>query len=219
MAIQSAKKAPSRRVVAQKIRPLVAENGLVLMDSLLRIVAVDERATTILTPTPGDPKANAPLAARIPNEIIELIRSRQPGDPTPGKLTVRLGKADYNCHIYLLDPYEDPNAESLIALHLEKDSFASDAIREIADKHHLTVREQEVLRGISMGLATKEMAEWMSISPNTVKAFLRLVMIKMGVTTRAGIVAKILHNGTTINTAAVSSEHTMSRKRSLAARV
>jgi DNA-binding CsgD family transcriptional regulator len=32
----------------------------------------------------------------------------------------------------------------------------------------------------------------MAISPNTVKAFLRLIMIKMGVTTRAGIVAKIL---------------------------
>ena len=29
----------------------------------------------------------------------------------------------------------------------------------------------------------------------SVKAFLRLIMIKMGVTTRAGIVANILHNG------------------------
>ena len=35
----------------------------------------------------------------------------------------------------------------------------------------------------------------MNISPNTVKAFLRLVMIKMGVTSRSRIVAKILSSG------------------------
>jgi len=32
----------------------------------------------------------------------------------------------------------------------------------------------------------------MSISPNTVKAFLRLIMVKMGVTSRSGVVGKIL---------------------------
>jgi hypothetical protein len=32
----------------------------------------------------------------------------------------------------------------------------------------------------------------MAISPNTVKAFLRLIMIKMGVPTRAGIVGRLL---------------------------
>ncbi len=32
----------------------------------------------------------------------------------------------------------------------------------------------------------------MSISPNTVKAFLRLIMFKMGVTSRSGVVGKIL---------------------------
>ena len=32
----------------------------------------------------------------------------------------------------------------------------------------------------------------MSISPNTVKAFLRVIMVKMGVTSRSGVVGKIL---------------------------
>jgi DNA-binding NarL/FixJ family response regulator len=36
----------------------------------------------------------------------------------------------------------------------------------------------------------------MKISPNTVKVFLRMIMIKMGVTTRAGILARILHDRT-----------------------
>jgi hypothetical protein len=32
----------------------------------------------------------------------------------------------------------------------------------------------------------------MSISPNTVKAFIRLVMVKMNVSTRSGIIGKIV---------------------------
>jgi len=84
--------------------------------------------------------------------------------------------------------------QPLVALHLEKVSSTSDAIYEVAAKYHLTDREQEALRGISMGLTSKEVATRMNISPNTVKAFLRLIMIKMGVTTRAGIVANLLQN-------------------------
>jgi len=68
------------------------------------------------------------------------------------------------------------------------------AMHEAAAKYNLTGREQEALEGISMGLTNKELAERMSISPNTVRAFLRLVMVKMGVTTRSGIVAKILQD-------------------------
>ena len=82
----------------------------------------------------------------------------------------------------------------MIALHLEKDFSASDAAQELAAKYNLTEREQEALGGILMGFSSKEVAERMNISPNTVKAFLRLIMIKMGVTRRAGIVAKILEN-------------------------
>ena len=40
------------------------------------------------------------------------------------------------------------------------------------------------------GLTSKQIAERMSISTNTVKAFLRLIMIKMDVSTRSGIVGK-----------------------------
>jgi len=42
------------------------------------------------------------------------------------------------------------------------------------------------------GLGNKEMAEHMGISEHTVKAFLRTVTIKMGVSSRSGIVTEIL---------------------------
>jgi DNA-binding CsgD family transcriptional regulator len=43
-----------------------------------------------------------------------------------------------------------------------------------------------------MGLTSKGLARKMSISPNTVNAFLRLIMVKMGVTSRAGVMGKLL---------------------------
>ena len=42
------------------------------------------------------------------------------------------------------------------------------------------------------GMTTKEMARALSLSPNTIKSFLRLIMAKMGVSTRSGIVGKVL---------------------------
>jgi DNA-binding CsgD family transcriptional regulator len=44
------------------------------------------------------------------------------------------------------------------------------------------------------GMTTKEMAQALGLSPNTIKSFLRLVMAKMGVSTRSGIVGKLLEN-------------------------
>jgi DNA-binding CsgD family transcriptional regulator len=40
------------------------------------------------------------------------------------------------------------------------------------------------------GLTNKEIGQRMNISPNTVKAFLKLIMMKMGVSTRSGIIGK-----------------------------
>ena len=40
------------------------------------------------------------------------------------------------------------------------------------------------------GFTNKEVGQRMNISPNTVKAFLKLIMMKMGVSTRSGIIGK-----------------------------
>jgi DNA-binding CsgD family transcriptional regulator len=61
-----------------------------------------------------------------------------------------------------------------------------------ASRHFgLTQREQQTVELLTLGLTSKEIASRMSISPNTVKAFFRLVMTKMAVSTRSGIVGKI----------------------------
>ena len=49
------------------------------------------------------------------------------------------------------------------------------------------------MRFLVEGLASKEIAARMQISPNTVKVFLRLAMMKMGVSSRSGIMSKFIH--------------------------
>lgn len=80
----------------------------------------------------------------------------------------------------------------MVALYLKRELSVVDAVYQISADYRLTDREQEALIGVTMGLTSKEVALRMKISPNTVKAFLRLIMIKMGVTTRVGIVGKLL---------------------------
>jgi DNA-binding CsgD family transcriptional regulator len=63
---------------------------------------------------------------------------------------------------------------------------------EIGGRFNLSAREREAVEFLLSGLTCKEIADRMKISPNTVKAFLRVVMIKMGVSTRSGILAKII---------------------------
>ena len=41
------------------------------------------------------------------------------------------------------------------------------------------------------GLTNKEIASRMSISANTVRAFIRMIMVKLGVSTRSGIVGVV----------------------------
>jgi DNA-binding NarL/FixJ family response regulator len=79
-----------------------------------------------------------------------------------------------------------------VALRLQRAHSVSETLDHVAANYHLTEREHETLRGVANGLTSKEMAFRMNISANTVKVFLRFIMIKVGVNTRTELAAKIL---------------------------
>ncbi len=181
--------------------PITAELGLVLMDLSFNLIACDRGAASILN-YPNLPAVSpgslSPISAySIPAELLELLREHRPSESAPLKTHLRLGLCEYVCRAYVLESGGEGYAQPIMALHLERDLSASDAAYEVGTRYNLTEREMEALKGILIGLGSKEVAERMHISPNTVKAFLRLIMIKMGVTTRAGIVAKVLQNRAT----------------------
>jgi DNA-binding CsgD family transcriptional regulator len=64
-------------------------------------------------------------------------------------------------------------------------------LSQVYHQFNLTQRDQEVLLHLLQG-RNKEIANRMNINPNTVRAFLRLIMIKTGVSSRSAIVGKII---------------------------
>jgi DNA-binding CsgD family transcriptional regulator len=66
-------------------------------------------------------------------------------------------------------------------------------IDQMADSARLTQREQEVVHLLLEGKTNKEVAVCMNIGEYTVKDHVKRIMKKLKVTTRAGIVARILH--------------------------
>jgi len=68
-------------------------------------------------------------------------------------------------------------------------------IAQWSEKYRLTNRERETVTFLLKGLTSKQIATAMCISPSTVKTFLKLVMVKVGASSRTGIIAKI-HEGT-----------------------
>jgi DNA-binding CsgD family transcriptional regulator len=167
---------------------VVAEEGIVVTDMSFRPIAIDRGAAAIL----NDSNGRADHALGLPAEILAALRKLAPAGASAVRASFRKGNSRYSCRAYFVEPRDSVLKQPVMALFLQKDISIDDAVSRVAAEYALTEREQEAVRGISMGLSSKELAARMKISPNTVKAFLRMIMIKMGVTTRAGIVAKIL---------------------------
>ena len=88
-------------------------------------------------------------------------------------------------------PDKGPSHASIVLL-LERGPSALVALAQASQQFNLTVREREALEYLMQGLSSKEIADRMNISSNTVKTFLRLIMIKMGVSSRMAVVRKII---------------------------
>lgn len=159
-------------------------DGMVVMDLSFRPIAADSGGANILT------RSNNGLV--IPDEVLSTLRPRAISELADSKTRFRIGKIGYVCRVSVLQPCPGSAGQQLLLMKLHRQTEASDTVLEIAARYELTDREREALTGISMGLTCKEVAHQMNISPNTVKAFLRLIMIKMGVNRRSGIISKVL---------------------------
>lgn len=187
------------------ISPALVEEGMVILTMSLEPIGADDGAIAILSRSNlDDPTLDDNLDARIsiPNEIREILGRNNLENNANAfitKMHFRMGKEVYNCRVFVMQPHDMEEGQPMLALHMQRDTSVPNAIEMVSSQYHLTDREQEVLRGIAVGLTSKETAERMNISPNTVKSFLRIIMIKMGAATRSGIVGKLLEYSNTTN--------------------
>ena len=175
---------------AKDVTKLV-DGGLVLLDASLKPVAFDRGAMTILNGSQAHHE-NLHREISIPKEILDVIKNHNPLDLASVRLHFWTSSGKYSLRAYRIEPQAETLTEPLVALHFVRASSAETAVRDVGAQYHLTEREQQALIGIVSGLSSKQLAAQMKISPNTVKAYIRLIMVKMGVESRAEIAAKLL---------------------------
>jgi len=131
------------------------------------------------------------------DRLDRKIRSVLLVDPTRPELgfvtEFRSGRRHYACRAFSLNDRRPKSGDApVVALLFERREPLGFYASRVAFHFRLTQREQETLKYVMQGLTNKEIANQMGISPNTVKAFLKLIMTKMGVPTRSAIVGKAI---------------------------
>jgi DNA-binding CsgD family transcriptional regulator len=169
--------------------PTGTSEGLVLVDGNFKVIALNKGAEAILYEIDGA-SGNAEVRDGLPPDLLKLLTAQRDLD---GSVTyVNAQGREYSCRTYVVQPKSDAIPQPVMVLYIEQEMSVVNAVSQVGAEYRLTDREQEALIGVAMGLSSKEVAARMHISPNTVKAFLRLIMVKMGATTRAGIVGRLI---------------------------
>jgi len=170
-----------------KVTPTPSSVGFLLVDPSHKPIYANSEAIRILT-FPAYPRnkkhVETLLAEKVRSVFLHGKRSSRPDFSTE----FISGKRCYLCRAIGLQPNT--------ALLLERKASKRLDASQVAKQYNLTPREQETVELLMQGLSGKEIANRMHISPNTMKTFLRLVMLKMGVSTRSKIIGKIIEQAT-----------------------
>jgi len=167
-----------------------SNNGFLLLDAGLNLIASNGPALQILCFPSEAERIKQPKVFLSDRVRTTLIDHRSQDAPAFVR-EFKSGKRRYICKSFPVDCNGKSTVQPAFAVLLERDAAAGSGLSEISEQFDLTDRERETVEYLLQGLTSKEIATRMNISPNTVKAFLRLVMVKMKVSTRSGIAGKI----------------------------
>ena len=168
--------------------------GFLLLDTSLQLMYASEEALAILA-YPIVPSKNKRFDNFLKSKIRSLIPSNgnHNGSSASKFLTeVASGKRSYQLRAFSMQSNSEIERGPAIGLLLERNHIALPDLETVARKFRLSQRERETVDLLLQDLGTKQIAIRMNISPNTAKAFLRSVMIKVGAANRTGIIGKIL---------------------------
>jgi DNA-binding CsgD family transcriptional regulator len=165
--------------------------GLLVMDLHLRPMYMNDSALHILS-YPDNPRTDRQMTAVQERLQIILHAEHYPCESQP-PAPFASGRRCYLCRSFRLESRQyGASRRQIVALLFERDGRGQlGALVGASQRFHLSPRESQTVEHMSRGLTTKEIAQRMHVSPNTVKQFVRLIMSKMGVTTRPGILGRV----------------------------
>src|SRR5207247_8892047 len=114
----------------------------------------------------------------------ETLLDRGPSRESPLLTEFRSGRRRYLCRAFRVDSDTKSPSHASIAVLLERAPVSVIPLSPVSEQFNLTRRERDALAHLLQGLSNQEIANRMSVSPNTVKAFLRLIVLKLQVTLR-----------------------------------
>jgi len=169
--------------------------GFLLLDAAFKPLYVNAEAREILF-HPDKPTKVKDFADQLASKIRTIVANGGTNGSISAYNEFVSGSRRYVCRLFPVGlPGNGSNGSkgSPWALLLERGPEAAADILKICHQYHLSQREGEAVRLLVRGLANKEIAARMKISPNTLKVFLRLAMMKMGVSSRSEIMSKFIH--------------------------
>jgi DNA-binding CsgD family transcriptional regulator len=172
--------------------------GFVLIDgTTFKFLARNSEGRQILG-YPADGTHTANLEPSFAHGVVSLVRNVNASKLIP---VVTSGKRQYLCRAFPLEIInsDNENASTWIAVLLERFPSPTETIAKLSERFRLTPRESQVVQLLLGGLTSKEIAKRLNTSPNTVRTFLHLVMVKMGTSTRSGILGKLFESSARTN--------------------
>ncbi len=177
------------KIVASRIT-----SGVVILDDSGEILYLNDEARSILSafisrklPADCDPETvNEAIVQSLKKHLGSL--SKQEGS------CIHCSDSDATYSIRTL-PLHKPHGEEKpclmvliegVTVHRKFD------IKAVQSQFGLSKRESEVTFCLTKGLTNKEIAKALSLSPETVRDYIKQIMKKLNTTTRAGIVGKVL---------------------------
>lgn len=165
--------------------------GFLLLDDFLRPLYVNQEALAALA-YPASPSKNNGLDSLLGDRIQSLFSGSNGSRQPEGNGFIKSGKRCYQLRFLSVRSSFTNGCKPAVAVLFERNRKANLDFSYLSGRFRLTQREVETVDHLAQGANTREIADRMKISPNTVKAFLRSIMMKMGTDSRAGIIAKIL---------------------------
>jgi len=164
--------------------------GLILLDCSQKPLYYSPEAIQALT-YPENPQRPERVVTFLPKEIRSWLGCLPPRSNSSYMTEFMSGRRHCMCRAFTLVHNSGRTSRVITALLIERSLPKSAKISEVAAQFRLSKREQEAVALLTLGLTSKEIASQMKVAPNTVKTFFRLVMSKMAVSTRSGIVGMI----------------------------
>lgn len=166
------------------------EPGILIFDLESRISFINHAAKTYWGGDLSKIPAEIDAVYKYTREYIDGTNrlKKKYGEFT--KIVINNRGGHYYLRSIILHSLEKSRFGIMIMIEKMRDCFVS--MTDARETFHLTCRECDVIRCLLKGLTNKEIALSLGIEVNTVKDYIKNIMHKTNITTRTGILSKII---------------------------